>query len=72
MVTANCASNSPLIGAHVFTYLLSEDAGKSVTVTITDRCGDCEQFELEFSPAAFEQLADQSVGLISGMTWSFI
>ncbi|EMD39428.1 expansin-like protein [Gelatoporia subvermispora B] len=47
-------------------------AGKSVTVTITDSCGDCEQFELDFSPAAFEQLADQSLGRISGMTWSFV
>lgn len=45
--------------------------GKSVTVTITDRCTGCAEFDLDFSPSAFSQLADQSVGRIHGMTWHF-
>jgi len=43
--------------------------GKSVTVTITDRCVGCKVTDLDFSPAAFSQIADQSVGRISDMTW---
>ncbi|KAG9080435.1 hypothetical protein FRC06_006588 [Ceratobasidium sp. 370] len=45
--------------------------GKSVSVIITDRCVGCEEFDLDFSPAAFDQLADQSLGRLKGMTWSF-
>ncbi|KAI0094743.1 RlpA-like double-psi beta-barrel-protein domain-containing protein-containing protein [Irpex rosettiformis] len=45
--------------------------GKSVTVTITDRCTGCAEYDLDFSPSAFSQLADQSIGRIYGMTWQF-
>ncbi|KAJ4485251.1 barwin-like endoglucanase [Lentinula aciculospora] len=46
--------------------------GKSVTVTITDRCAGCAgEFDLDFSPAAFDRLADESVGRIHGMTWDY-
>ena len=45
--------------------------GKSVQVTITDRCEGCDMFSLDFSPSAFTQLADESVGRLSGMTWKF-
>ncbi|KZT30463.1 hypothetical protein NEOLEDRAFT_1126018 [Neolentinus lepideus HHB14362 ss-1] len=43
--------------------------GKSVSITITDRCVGCAITDLDFSPSAFDQLADPSVGRISGMTW---
>jgi len=43
--------------------------GKSVTVTLTDRCTACAVTDLDFSPSAFNQLADFSVGRIKGMTW---
>ncbi|EIN13816.1 hypothetical protein PUNSTDRAFT_95155 [Punctularia strigosozonata HHB-11173 SS5] len=43
--------------------------GKSVSVTITDRCTGCALTDLDFSPSAFDQLADESVGRLSGMTW---
>ncbi|KAH7931045.1 hypothetical protein BV22DRAFT_999245 [Leucogyrophana mollusca] len=43
--------------------------GKSVTVAITDRCTGCALTDLDFSPSAFSQLASESVGRISGMTW---
>jgi len=45
--------------------------GKSVPVTITDRCTGCDMFSLDFSPSAFTQMADQSVGRLTGMTWVF-
>lgn len=43
--------------------------GKSVQVTLTDRCVACKITDLDFSPSAFSKLADQSVGRISDMTW---
>jgi hypothetical protein len=43
--------------------------GKSVDVTITDRCVGCKITDLDFSPSAFSEIADQSVGRISGMKW---
>ncbi|KAG8760567.1 hypothetical protein FRC11_000242 [Ceratobasidium sp. 423] len=45
--------------------------GKSVTVTVVDRCTGCALRDLDFSPTAFTQLADQSLGRLDGMTWSF-
>ncbi|CAE6523761.1 unnamed protein product [Rhizoctonia solani] len=46
--------------------------GKSVTVTVVDRCTGCALRDLDFSPAAFSQLADQSLGRLDGMTWAFM
>ncbi|EIN04075.1 hypothetical protein PUNSTDRAFT_138805 [Punctularia strigosozonata HHB-11173 SS5] len=45
--------------------------GKTATVTIVDACPGCAQFDLDFSPAAFSQLADPSVGRLTGVTWDF-
>ena len=47
------------------------DKGKSVDVTVVDRCTGCKETDLDFSPAAFDQLADESVGRLSGMTWTW-
>ncbi|KAI9445201.1 expansin family protein [Lactarius indigo] len=43
--------------------------GKSVTITATDRCEACAETDLDFSPAAFSQLADISVGRLGGVSW---
>ncbi|KDQ63667.1 hypothetical protein JAAARDRAFT_29698 [Jaapia argillacea MUCL 33604] len=60
-------NNNPVCGRQVTaTY-----QGKSVTVTITDRCTGCALTDLDFSPSAFDILADPSVGRISGMAWTF-
>jgi len=45
--------------------------GNTVNVAITDRCSSCAATDLDFSSTAFSQLADVSVGLITGMTWTF-
>ncbi|PAV22449.1 plant expansin [Pyrrhoderma noxium] len=59
------SNDNPLCGKSVTaTY-----GGKSVTVQITDRCTGCALTDLDFSPSAFTQLADESVGRITGMTW---
>ncbi|PCH33788.1 hypothetical protein WOLCODRAFT_22254 [Wolfiporia cocos MD-104 SS10] len=45
--------------------------GKSVTVTVTDRCTGCDTTSLDFTPTAFQQMADLSIGRLYGMTWQF-
>lgn len=55
--------------AHTLTVYSILDQGKSVEVTVTDRCTGCAETDLDFSPSAFDQLADETVGRISGMTW---
>jgi len=46
--------------------------GKTITVTLTDRCTGCAYSALDFSPSAFDALADPAVGRIHGLTWHFI
>jgi len=43
--------------------------GKSVVVALTDRCTGCKVTDLDFSPSAFAELADFSIGRLSGVTW---
>lgn len=44
--------------------------GKTVQVTVTDRCEGCAYYDLDFSPSAFSQLADQDLGRIK-ITWDW-
>jgi len=46
--------------------------GKSVTVTVTDRCVGCALHDLDFSPSAFDNLAAESIGRLKGVTWSWV
>lgn len=45
--------------------------GKSVDVTVVDCCVGCGYYNLDFSPAAFRQLADQKLGRIQ-VTWLWL
>lgn len=45
--------------------------GKSVEVTVVDRCEGCSYYDLDFSPSAFEQLADELLGRIK-ITWEWV
>ncbi|CAK5264149.1 unnamed protein product [Mycena citricolor] len=66
--TANPNTN-PICGRQI----VANFEGKSVTVAITDRCAGCAgAADLDFSPAAFAQLADPSVGRLTGVTWDFV
>lgn len=46
--------------------------GQTVTVTVEDKCEGCAVFDLDMSPAAFDTLADPSVGRIHGVTWNLL
>lgn len=47
--------------------------GISTTATITDMCGGCTGAgDLDMSPAVFDLLADESLGRIHGVTWSYL
>ncbi|KIM81737.1 hypothetical protein PILCRDRAFT_8420 [Piloderma croceum F 1598] len=47
--------------------------GKSVTVAVADRCGGCPgAADLDLSPTAFSQLADQSVGRLHNAEWNYV
>ncbi|KAL2158773.1 hypothetical protein VTH06DRAFT_3964 [Thermothelomyces fergusii] len=45
--------------------------GRSVDVTVVDRCPSCNSGDLDLSPAAFRALADLNTGVIYG-TWNWI
>lgn len=49
-----------------------EYEGKTITVIVTDRCVGCEYTALDFSPSAYNALADPVLGRIHGLTWSFV
>lgn len=46
-------------------------AGRSVDVTVVDRCPSCAADDLDLSPAAFQRLAGLDVGVVYG-TWEWI
>jgi len=58
-------NNNPICGRKV----VASYGGKSVTLTITDRCTGCQLTDLDMAPSAFNQLADPSIGRIHGVTW---
>ncbi|KAH6917310.1 riboflavin aldehyde-forming enzyme [Coprinopsis sp. MPI-PUGE-AT-0042] len=45
--------------------------GRSITVRLVDRCTACKLTDLDFSPAAFKDLAPNGDGRIHGMTWTW-
>ncbi|EAA30355.1 hypothetical protein GE21DRAFT_10526 [Neurospora crassa] len=45
--------------------------GRSVTVTLVDRCTQCPYGGLDLSPAAFSVLASTSVGVVQG-SWDWV
>lgn len=63
--TAN-PNNNPACGKSIqATYM-----GKSVTVSVVDTCMGCAIGDLDFSPRAFNLMADPSVGRLRGVTVS--
>lgn len=65
--TGGNPNNNPVCGKKI----KANYQGKTVTVTVVDRCVGCAKYDLDFSPSAFTQIADQALGRLSGMTWSF-
>ncbi|KAG5418898.1 DAG7 [Candida metapsilosis] len=60
-------NHNPLCGKQIRAYC----QGKSVDVTVVDRCEACSYNDLDFSPSAFTQLADKSLGRID-ITWEWL
>ena len=63
----NNPNHNPLCGKKIRAYY----EGKSVDVTIVDRCASCAYNDLDFSPSAFTQLADKKLGRID-ITWEWL
>ncbi len=61
------------LSSSVFSYSDRDllDNGNKVSFTITDRCEACDEFSLDFSPTAFDVLADPSIGRLHDMEWTF-
>ncbi|ODQ65122.1 Non-catalytic module family EXPN protein, partial [Nadsonia fulvescens var. elongata DSM 6958] len=64
--TAN-PNNNPYCGKSIRAYR----DGKSVDVTVVDRCEGCAYNDLDFSNSAFEKLASFNEGRV-GITWEWI
>ena len=69
-LTANCKYHH-IHSTMAVVLILRVDQGKSVTVEVVDSCPGCGYYDLDFSPAAFEQLAPLSVGRLYGVSWHF-
>lgn len=65
-VSTGNPNNNPLCGKK----LTATRNGKSVTVTVTDRCPGCSRDSIDFSPAAFNQLGSEAEGRIQ-IDWSW-
>ena len=63
-------NNNPVCGHKVKVWETSNPS-KTVTVTIVDTCPGCKgRWDLDLSPAAFDKLANPSVGRIH-LSWEF-
>lgn len=59
-------NNNPVCGKK----LTASYQGKSVTVTVTDRCADCPCPNIDLSPTAFQQLSELGAGRIP-VSWQW-
>jgi len=60
-------NNNPVCGKKI----LATYEGKSVLVTVVDRCTGCSLTSLDFTTSAFDLLAEAALGRIHGMTWDW-
>ncbi|KAK0231491.1 plant expansin [Armillaria fumosa] len=52
--------------------LVATYGGKSVTVTVRDKCMGCAgKYDLDFTPTAFSKLASTNVGRLTGVDWKW-
>lgn len=65
-VSTGNPNTNPLCGKK----LTATRNGKSVTVTVTDRCPGCSYYSLDFSPAAYDVLGTEEEGRIE-INWSW-
>ncbi|KIM91522.1 hypothetical protein PILCRDRAFT_810813 [Piloderma croceum F 1598] len=65
------AGSNPNQNPICFKHITVNYQGQSVDVTIVDRCADCPGANLDLSPAAFDVLADPSVGRLYNVQWNY-
>lgn len=60
-------NTNPLCGRQI----RANRQGRSVVVTVVDRCEGCEEDDIDFSPSAFQQLASLPEGRVR-VGWSWV
>ena len=68
-ILTNCLCSNPI--CHKSLTATGPD-GKTVTVTVTDRCAGCAPGSIDLTPTAFQQLASLDVGRLHGISWTLI
>ncbi|QPG76058.1 hypothetical protein FOA43_003444 [Brettanomyces nanus] len=64
------SASSDSISTYCGEYITANYDGKSVRVKVVDSCESCAETDLDFSPSAFQQLADLDIGVIE-ITWNW-
>jgi expansin (peptidoglycan-binding protein) len=64
---------NPLCGRKIRIRRFDESVGANVSidVTVVDRCVACQPDDLDLSPFAFSELANQTLGRVKG-TWAWL
>lgn len=60
-------NNNPICGKKITAHY----QGKSVDLTIVDRCTGCAITDIDMTPSAFDMLADEGLGRLKGVTWTW-
>ena len=71
--TGSNPNDNPFCGRKIRTTRHRNGVAQNVTldVTIVDRCVGCKTYDLDFSPGAFDKMADESLGRVD-VTWAFL
>lgn len=62
--------NDEAVSGHCGKHIKASYKGKSVNVKVVDACASCSKYDLDFSPAAFKELADLDIGELQ-VTWEW-
>lgn len=66
-------NDNPLCNQKVsITYTTSEGVAVTKQATIVDTCEGCVGASLDLSPSLFDCFAAESVGRLTGATWSYV
>ncbi|KAK0448044.1 riboflavine-aldehyde-forming enzyme [Armillaria borealis] len=72
LVSTSGATANPNLNPICGKKLVATYGGKSVTVTVTDKCMGCAgMYDLDFTPTAFSRLASTDVGRLTGVDWTW-
>lgn len=65
-VSTGNSNTNPLCGK----YITAHNGDSSVVIKVVDRCVGCDEYSLDLSPSAFDQIGSEADGRIS-ITWSW-